>query len=270
MGGIRACSCCAFLGTAAFVFFSLNFHTDTAFGIVSVSNSLSARAEVVADGLGNPPVIDTLGDPVSASDSLTNDGVTSTASAEATYGILKASAEISKGSAIEPFNFATGTAEFDDTLTITGGAGSADISFAFQLDGVLQDINAAESRARVEFNVFLPQTFQSYNQTFMVESGNSRTLNELLVTPDFTFDYGVPFIVQVDLIASVSLEETDDGTASSLFDNTAIFTGLTVSSGGVPVSGATVSASSGTNYPVPEPASSLLLLIGFAAFSRRR
>lgn len=270
MGVIRVHICHSFLGVVALLLFSFTLLSVPATAGAPVQNFLQARAEVVSDGLGNPPVIDIVGDPVVASDSLTNGGVTSTASAEATYGILKASAEITKGPAIEPFNFATGSARFADTLTISGGTGTADISFAFQLDGLLQDINAGESRAQVEFTVFLPETFQLYNETFFVESGNSRAIDDLLVTPDFIFDYDVPFQFQVDLIARVSLEESDDGSASSQFDNTAVLTGLTVSSGGVPVSGATISTSSGTNYPIPEPASGLMLLLGTWTLSFRR
>jgi len=230
-----------------------------------IGSFLEARAEVVANGLGNPPIIDNLGDPAVASDTLTNGGVISTASAEATYGTLKAMGEISKGAAIEPFNFATGKAQFVDVVTVTGGTGAGTISFAFQLTGTLNDIAAGHSNATVEFDMFLPDDFQGHNQQYQVDSGNSRTLNELIVTPAFNIEFGVPFTIDTKLFARVQLEESDNGTATSNFLNTAQLTSVVVGGATGP---ATVLGISGTNYLIPEPSSLILLLVGGIACSK--
>lgn len=213
-----------------------------------------------------------MGNPATASDSLTNGNVTSTAQATATYGILKAQASIEKP-VIEPFNFATGTATFSDVITVTGGSGPGTISFEFQITGDLQDTNASGAQpSRADLNLFLPESFQSYNEQFFVESGVSRALNETVVTSPLDFTFGEPFIMDVKLEVFVQLEETDQGTAFANLLNTTTMTALTVVGATGPV---TASGQSGTTNPVPEPASfvflaSTILALALAPGSRWR
>ena len=238
-------SCCLLLATVVF----LNQHNVTDAGIIVPSFGLSARAEVVAAGLGDSD-FDNSNVPAVADKVFSNGGVSGEAHAIANYGSLQASSSLTKGAAIEPFNFGTGEAIFSDILTINGGVGAGTISMNFLNTGSLTLSSASSSAtARTELNIFFTDgSFQSDNRVYEVAAGNSSaTINDLFTTTSFNFTFGVPFSFDVRLSAEVSLEETDSGTVTNDFYNTSVLQLLEVNGATGPV---TVSAESGTNYTI--------------------
>lgn len=244
----------------------VSFLAAEAQAVIQAGPLLQARAEVVANGLGNPPVIDTANDPAYALDTLTNGSVTSTAEAQATYGNLKARGTISKTASPEPFNFATGTAQFTDFLTISGGSGMGTVFFEIQLDGSLTDVEADVPNARLEFQLRSGPPF--YTENFETDSGQfTKTINQTLISSPLSFTYDVPFELTAELRAEVSLEENQIGTATADFFSTASFTAVTVQNATGPV---TISSDSGTNYGIPEPSTMVLALFGGIALGLRQ
>jgi len=236
-------------------------------GIAPPSIGLSARAEVVASGIGETD-FNNSSTPAVADKIFSNGGVSGEAHAIADYGILKASATLTKAPGVEPFNFGTGEAIFSEVLTITGGTGTSTIAFHFKNTGSLSVPGGNGAEATSELNVFFTDgSFQSDNQQYLINSGNSEIIDDSFTTTAFNFTYGVPFSFDVRLTANVSLEETDAGTVTSDFFNTAEIEFVEV--GGDPIE-ISVTSDSGTIYAVPEPATALIVGAGLLLWGRRR
>ena len=180
---------------------------------------------------------------------------TGAASAQAEYGRLHAFASGSVLDALSPSHLVAGEARFNDDLTFTGGSGNGTVVFRFTVTGSAS--GSASTYAGIDVSGF----------TTYFSTGGTYDVGPIPITFDspahLLFSLGA--YVRADLLPGQSAGGTTD------FGNTATLTGITVYQGGVPLPTFGLSTSSGTTYPLPEPATlSLLALGGFPLLYRMR
>jgi hypothetical protein len=91
-------------------------------------------------------------------------------------------------------------------------------------------------------------------------------------TRTINFTYGTPFDFWLNVRLRTDIITSEPGSVSATISLTNWSGFENVTTGGSPVTNATFSSASGTDWtqPVPEPSSALLLLSGTAVFLRRR
>jgi hypothetical protein len=213
--------------------------------------------------------------------------MTATASAISTYGALGAGASIEYNISSTPTRAESDSnAVVEDVITVnfapfTGSEGFMNVGYT--LDGTISETGTAGAFSNVSImstqlnGTQLPGDL-TYEATYTDSTSGS------FLTPGFTFVYGRPFELSLDLDAVTGTVSPNEifrglgtGTASADFFNTLVLSGLIVTdSNGNPVEGVTFSSASGTQYtvdgvaPVPEPSSIALLLVGLTTGVVRR
>lgn len=234
---------------------------------------------------------------------------TGQASARADYGRLGVAANgtMTGGSTSATYRQTAGFARFQDTLTLsqpgiaTGTPGTID--FAFLIDGLLTssprspytqqgDIalgirlgSGVGNPARAPWYSFMATVVNDglpfvrgggtgLPGSFVLGPGSLQGSAEVLSTASFGFTWGVPFDVEVALMASVS--PCCFGTSlDAAFMSSALLTGITARANGSAVTVFSVTSASGTGYgpggvlAVPEPASVALWAAGLLALGWR-
>ena len=192
--------------------------------------------------------------------------------ADATFGVLKASANGSYDISGSPITaYTSGRAGFIDVITISyapwdGLPGLLNI--AYTLNGTISSGGNGNAVAFV-YTFVGPTLGQSYSQRYT--SSTSGTFSE----PNaFQFVYGQPFGLQFGILAFAGTflipDQTGQGSGSAQFFNTLVLTGLTPTDlNGSQALGAQFSSVSGTQYStngvVPEPTTTVLFLMGITA-----
>lgn len=222
-----------------------------------VNHDLAASA--TAREAPNPA--DTEGDngpvgPISATAMASGASGSASAAAAATFGELAAEAIVAANVGTGPDLSAAADAGLFDTLTITGGAGFAELFITFTVQGTLtrnaNEFDGAISRASLEIfggdpNAFDPNAPEPNNLLLLeVEAspGGVRMVDEVYSRP-LAFQFGVPF----PIFAELRVEQAQDGAAE--FFSTARIISLSVQQNGAPLTGVTITAASGTSYPTP-------------------
>lgn len=219
------------------------------------------------------------------------------ASATADYGVLKVRTFVDSAGDGYLFARAVAEAKMEDRLLIeapglSGTAGSFDLRYRLHAEwfartpnggvGGYQNINTirfgigasrdpASSPALISGgDQLLYDDFYSVSDGTSVGGGN---INGMF-THRLHFVYGQPFYLSMALRGKNAVSDFRDApfTAAVIADNTASLQGIPAiyDTNGNPVTGASVTSASGTNYAVPEPASMAVLGLGLAAFKRRR
>ncbi len=160
-----------------------------------------------------------------------------------------------------------GNAGFSDELLYTGIQGGYKVNFYFYLTGSA----SGDTEAGLNFSTNAPGSI-SYNP-------RTRTGGQLWITPWYDVSPNIPLEISADFYAGMNtyVSTKDDGSTYSskaLYGNTLTLAGMTMQdASGSLVTGWTVNAASGTNYPtgaVPEPATVLALSAGLVALINKR
>ena len=178
-------------------------------------------------------------------------------SAQAAYGHLEAAATVLAVDAAYPVNFAQAEAGFTDSLTINGPSGVGFVVYTYAVEGWAvgeQSLGAMFLRHGGEPDEELSD-----------EIAGGETFQSL----PHAVSFGQPFTHGLILQANGGIGLGETGEFGSVLS--AMLTGIEVFDASMnPVGTYTVSSSSGTSYPLPEPGAALLLLAALAIGPRRR
>lgn len=212
-------------------------------------------------------------------------GVSASGAITVNNGLLGASSSITMtGSPATPFfGIADSSADYTDTLTITGGTGSGVLGLTYALDGVISSTGTGNNNSSITFYSNAATTSNYDNEG--IQSGSYIQLPATLpvngtykdtVTFYIPFTYGTALAIDLNLDASAVVDgDLTPYTATVNYYNTAALTSALVFSGtpSDPVtqnSAADIVSASGLNYgpngisvvSTPEPGTMSLTFLG--------
>lgn len=239
---------------------------STSSGSAELLSSYSYDSFYSAPGQGT--LFDTGSDSTSTTQPLTHTSIVAPAAltvfVQSDFGVQKAAIASARfGGGTEPFQGGGGqvNSRWIDTFQINGGIGSATAVYQMRIDGTLSlsGLSSLPS-ARVELRA-LSNAFSGFSYARLigvgtdVETWQGTSYASGILIREFQFTYGVPFVIQSDLL----LGGADGGIASF---------GSTILAGFIVPAGAVLSSESGAAYaelsPIPEPSAMLLSAAGLA------
>lgn len=207
-------------------------------------------------------------------------------SAAAAFGILRASVEASAGSnGGGDGTFGNAIARFEDDFLFTaeGMEGESGLyTFLVDVDGTLSSnyLTAPlyeDSQAYAYASLSVLQNGSGVYSATMYEYANGATTGtnflDAPVSISVPFIFGTPFTLRVGLQVQTTAYALFGGESVADFDHTLVWGGVaSVTSGGNPVTGYSLSSTSGTNYlsPIPEPTSAALIVLTGLVIGFRR
>ncbi len=207
--------------------------------------------------------------PLSSSDSVTGSSMTATAN----FGSLLVT---TTSAASGLYNSMGGSkAEWQDSLTITGGSGIGMITLVFEFSGELAASDTgAGSHAYTTYSV----ATTVFGASSVIRDGglysNSGPTGNSIA--NFSID-NIPFTFGTPLNFAFSLEARSEAVGDGVspgapFSASASVSNLSLTLASIQVSqpGAIISSESNTVYGVPESSPSVLLMLGLTAFAVRR
>ena len=225
-----------------------------------------ARADLVTHALvsfgdSEPTTVQVFGAAHAAiSNSYTSPGsFTGTAEAWAGYGLVRAVASAHTQNASYDTQLVQAEASFSDLLTISGGVGGGFVIYQYTVTG-----STIGSEHQAHAHAFLRHGNEPDEELGHLSSST------ILTSLPHSFTFGVPFTTGLLLSAEVHLHHGHSGTALADFSAGAMLSGISIFDAQMqPISQFSISAHSGTQDPLPAPATAPVLLAGLCLVNRR-
>jgi uncharacterized protein (TIGR03382 family) len=184
-------------------------------------------------------------------------GATLHGEAWAQYGRLAATASVEADPGAYAVSRAVGEAGFSDTLNVAGPRGAGFIVYTFSIDG--------HAAGDADLHLFLHQA--DFDEELAGEVSAPAEFSSL----PHRITFGQPFPISASILVLASVGLGESGMSSADFSSGAALTGIDVYDDHMTrLEGWSLGSQSGTQYPVPAPATPAVLVAAAALVRRRR
>ena len=195
------------------------------------------------------------------------------ASAYSAFGVFHGYAEGSisgngqPGSGMSVYSVVSASSMYEDTITITSPGLDAQPGFeqlSYTVTGSSSANGLNQAAAAFQIGYYLLDGTVTWD-SFIADA------NGVAISPKIPFLYGTPFVYQVNFYSIINLNDMVSGSAAkAAYADTAVLTGISISSNERTVSDFRITADSGTTYNsdgvvTPEPGTLALFCAGAAA-----